>query len=159
MVTITVGSKTVLAQIVDRVGLFAWLLVILFYLCRLQQLQCVSCGPEDLDFSPSLFHHFGGTETQGVMHGTWNFGGEESKPVPTTTTTPKPKPSSTSTSILPPSTTSEPSKTSTSSSSPSSFSSSSSPDVAAPVPTGVLAQSLLALGDLGGLVLAAWTAR
>jgi len=147
-VTITINGKTARAQVVDR---------------------CVSCGPEDLDFSPGLFHYFGGTEAQGVMHGTWYYGGEEpqSDPVPTTTKTPEPKPSSTSTSTStstrpsststpPPSSTSEPSKTSSSSSSPSSSSSS---YVAAPVPTGVLAQSLLALGELGGLVLAAGNAQ
>jgi len=139
-VTITINGKTARAQVVDR---------------------CVSCGPEDLDFSPGLFHYFGGTEAQGVMHGTWYYGGEEpeSDPVPTTTTTSEPKPSSTSTSTRssststpPPSSTWEPPKTSSSSSSPSS---SSSYNIAAPTPTGVLAQSLLSLGDLGGLVVAA----
>ncbi|KAF9653154.1 hypothetical protein BDM02DRAFT_3183110 [Thelephora ganbajun] len=143
-VTITINGKTIPAQVVDR---------------------CESCGPGDLDFSPGLFHSFGGTDGQGVMYGTWHFGGEEPKtdPVPTTTTSVNPQPSSTSTSTLPSSTStppsstaSEPPKTSSLSSSPSSSSSS---NVAAPTPTGVLAQSLLSLGDLGGLILAAGTAH
>jgi len=136
-ITITINGQTAPAQIVDR---------------------CVSCGPGDLDFSLGLFHHFGGTEAQGVMHGTWNYGGEETKP----STTSKPTPSSTSTSTHPSSTstrssstTSESPKTASSSSSPPPPSSSSSSNVAAPTPTGALAQSLLALGELGGLVLAA----
>jgi len=139
-ITITINGQTTQAQIVDR---------------------CESCGPGDLDFSLGLFHHFGGTEAQGVMHGTWNYGGQE----PSSTTTPKPTPSSTSTSTRPsststppPSTSSEPPKSSSSSSS-STPPSSSSTNVAAPTPTGVLAQSLFALVDLGGLVVAAGAAR
>jgi len=134
-VTITINGKTARAQIVDR---------------------CVSCGSEDLDFSPGLFHYFGGTEAQGVMHGTWHYGGEEPKPDPvptttTTTTTTKPKPPPTNTNTGPGSTSTPPPPTSSGPSKPSSSSSSS--DV--PAPTGVLAQSLLALGGLGGLVSAA----
>jgi len=142
-ITITVNGKTTQAQIVDR---------------------CVSCGSEDLDFSPGLFHYFGGTEAQGVLHGSWHYGGEEPKPDPTPTTTKAPKPKTSSTTIsIPLSKTSTPSLTTsepleTSSPSPSPYPSS-TPDVTAPAPTGVLAQSLLALGELGGLVVAAATAQ
>jgi len=134
MITIIINGITTQAQIVD---------------------MCESCGPEDLDFSTGLFHYFGGTDAQGVIHGTWSFG---SIPVPTTTTTEQPKPSSTSTSTLPsststplPSTASEPPSTTSSSSSPPPSSTS---NVAAPTPPGVLAQSLFFLGGLGELVVA-----
>jgi len=139
MVTITINGVTNQAQIVD---------------------MCESCGPEDLDFSSGLFHYFGGTDAQGVMYGTWSFG---SNPVPTTTTTEQPTPSSTSISTLPsststppPSTTSEPPNTIGSSSSPPPSSTS---NVAAPTPTGVLAQSLFFLGSLGELVVACGSAK
>jgi len=140
-VTITINGITMPAQVVDR---------------------CESCGPGDLDFSSGLFHSFGGTDAQGVMYGTWSFG---SNPAPTTTTTEQPKPSSTSTSTVssststpPPSTTSDPLNT-TSSSSNSSPSPSSTSNAAAPTPTGVLAQSLFVLGDLGELILAGESAK
>jgi len=144
-ITITINGKTGTAQIVDR---------------------CESCGPEDLDFSLGLFHYFGGTEGQGVMQGTWSYGSGDPQPATSTTPTPVPSSTSTSTSTLPSSTSStsappsstssEPSNTSNSSPPPSSSSSS---EAAAPTPTGVLAQSLLGLGDLGGLVLAGGNAH
>jgi len=134
-VTITVNGITIQVQIVDR---------------------CESCGSSDLDLSSGAFHGLGGTDSQGVIFGTWNFG---SGAVPTTTTTEKPTTSPTSISTLPSSTSTPPPSTTSSqppgntSSSLSPPSSSSSSNVAAPTPAGVLAQSLLFLGELGELVL------
>ncbi|KAF9792448.1 RlpA-like double-psi beta-barrel-protein domain-containing protein-containing protein [Thelephora terrestris] len=140
-VTIVINGITLQAQIVDR---------------------CENCGSGDLDFSVGLFHAFGGTDAQGVMSGTWSFG---NSPVPTTTTTEQPKPSSTSTStsttpsstsVPPSSTIPTPSMTTSSGSSPSPSATS---NVAIPVPTGVLGQSLFILGALGELVLAGGSVR
>jgi len=78
-ITITVNGKSTQAQITDR---------------------CAGCGYGGLDFSSGLFDFFG-SESLGVLRGSWVFGGAA-------TSTPKPTPTwtSTSTSQPPPSSTS-----------------------------------------------------
>ncbi|KIM80833.1 hypothetical protein PILCRDRAFT_822118 [Piloderma croceum F 1598] len=79
MITITVGDKTSQAMIVD---------------------ECMGCGPGNLDFSEGLFNFFG-AESEGVLHGSWSYGGDakpSSSPSPSptpkakTSSTPKPSP-------------------------------------------------------------------
>src|SRR5882762_11131225 len=84
----------------------------------------MGCGFNNLDFSQGLFNFFG-SESQGVLHGSWSFGGEggNSKPSPSPSPKAKPSPSpqhTTTTSSHKDTTTSKHSSTSTSSSSSSS---------------------------------------
>lgn len=78
MITITVGGKSNQAMIVD---------------------ECMACGENNLDLSQGLFDSFG-SEDAGILHGSWTFGGGDSKPSPSPTpkakSSPKasPKPSS-----------------------------------------------------------------
>ncbi|KZP20855.1 hypothetical protein FIBSPDRAFT_530721 [Athelia psychrophila] len=112
MITITVGSKTSQAMIVD---------------------ECPGCPPKGLDFSEGLFDFFG-SESEGVLNGAWDFGGA-SAPAPTSSAPPpppisialKPKPTTSSTPPPPPPTTTwKPETTSTSSWTPPPTSSSTS---------------------------------
>jgi len=61
-ITITVGGKTNQATVVD---------------------ECMGCGYNNLDFSQGLFDFFG-SESAGVLHGSWSFGSGDSNPSPPT---------------------------------------------------------------------------
>jgi hypothetical protein len=78
-ITITINGKSTPAQITDR---------------------CESCGVGGLDFSSGLFDFFG-SESLGVLTGSWVYGvaassSTTSTPTPTWTSTSQPPPSSTS---------------------------------------------------------------
>jgi len=62
-ITITVGGKTNQATIVD---------------------ECMGCGFNNLDFSQGLFDFFG-SESAGVLQGSWSFGSGNSNPSPSPT--------------------------------------------------------------------------
>ncbi|KAF8908914.1 hypothetical protein CPB84DRAFT_1843275 [Gymnopilus junonius] len=99
-ITITVGSKSTSAQIVD---------------------ECPGCPFAGLDFSSSLFDFFA-PESVGVLTGSWVFGAGAA-PAPSPTPSPKP---TTHHTTPPPSTTATPTHTTTSHSSTHSVTSSSS---------------------------------
>jgi len=115
-ITITVNGKSAQAQITDR---------------------CAGCGYGALDFSRGLFDFFG-SESLGVLIGTWVFGVPTS---PSTTSTPTPTPTPTWTSTYqPPSSTSSviynTTSNSTSSQTPTSTSTQSSTSISAtPTPS------------------------
>jgi len=82
-ITITINGKSTTAQITDR---------------------CEKCGYQGLDFSSGLFDFFG-SESLGVLTGSWIFGvaaspSTTSTPTPTWTSTSQPPPSSTSSSSV-----------------------------------------------------------
>ncbi|KAJ8587721.1 hypothetical protein M405DRAFT_852797 [Rhizopogon salebrosus TDB-379] len=90
-ITITVGSKTTQATIMD---------------------ECMGCPYGGLDFSVGLFNYFGG---DGVIYGSWWFNDGSDQPTTSSSSawTPTPTPTSTSTSIWTPTTSSTTSTTPT----------------------------------------------
>jgi len=70
-ITITIGDKSVQAMIVD---------------------ECMGCGPNNIDCSEDLFK-FLGSESAGVLHGSWDYGGGDPSPSPSPSPKHEAKPS------------------------------------------------------------------
>ncbi|TFK42952.1 RlpA-like double-psi beta-barrel-protein domain-containing protein-containing protein [Crucibulum laeve] len=159
-ITISYKGKSTQAQIVD---------------------QCPGCPFGGLDFSRGLFDFFA-SESEGIIFGSWNFGGSSAPPAtttkaappkttekPTSTWTPEPtttstKKAATTSSTPPPTTSSSSSSASQSSAASSEAHSASSTQSASPAQTSVtagpenIAQFNQAMAQLAGVLFAAATA-